>query len=145
MLRVVNQACPPSLAVNPCPSQFPNPLGRHAFAMAVALCTVGSGKLEAAALVGLASLQDGREPRSLWNLDLYCGLNPADSDWTALTEATGISAEGRYLVGIGFHTGFVESFRADLGPCAQAPEASTGASNLALGMLIGWQWPWTRH
>lgn len=117
MLRVVNQACLPSSAVNQCPSQFPSHLGRHAF-------------------VG----EDRSEARSLWSLDLGYGLIPAGTCWTVLTDVIGISADGCSLEGTAFHSGFVDSFRADLESSTQAPEAFTGVTDLAFAMLIGCQW-----
>ncbi len=47
--------------------------------------------------------------------------------WSVLRSASGISSNGRYVVGFGIHDGYPKAFLADLSGVsfAHAPEAST--------------------
>ncbi len=52
--------------------------------------------------------------RSLNDVLVARGGNPGRFGWTSLTEATAVSADGRYVAGTGIHNGNTEAFLADL-------------------------------
>lgn len=60
--------------------------------------------------------------------------------WTELRSANGISPDGRYVVGFGNYNGAPQAFVVDLGGIAftHAPEASTWAALVGLGLVTGW-------
>lgn len=65
--------------------------------------------------------------------------------WSELRSANGISPDGRYIVGFGNYNGAPQAFVVDLGGIAftHAPEASTWAALVGLGLATGWV-GWTR-
>jgi probable HAF family extracellular repeat protein len=76
--------------------------------------------------------------QSLVSLLFTVGINPAADGWSTLSDAVGVSANGRYVAGTGTRNGFAEAFLVDLG-AAEVPEASTWAA-LAVVSLAGlWQ------
>lgn len=74
-------------------------------------------------VVGYASGENGRSAfvwsssqgmRSLWQILLSQGIDPAESGWTSLSVASDVSADGRFVVGRGQRNGQDEAFIADL-------------------------------
>jgi probable HAF family extracellular repeat protein len=78
--------------------------------------------------------------QSLFSLLLDAGFDSAGDGWSRLSSATGVSADGRYVIGYGLHNGNEEAFLADLAPAAAAPEAGTWAAIAAVSLAGLWQW-----
>lgn len=77
--------------------------------------------------------------RRLWDVLVEAGTDPAAEGWTALTRATAVSGNGRYVVGYGSHNGNTEAFLADLGT-SEVPEPATWGAIGALLAFTGWRY-----
>jgi hypothetical protein len=77
---------------------------------------VGFGSFASATQAGTQAFlwTAGGGMRSLWDVLLTQGVNPAASGWSELTEATGISLDGNTIVGSGRRNGNTEAFIARL-------------------------------
>jgi probable HAF family extracellular repeat protein len=89
-------------------------------------------------VVGYSSSEQGRSAfvwirsqgmKSLWELLLNHGIDPAQEGWTSLDVASDVSAEGRYVVGKGKRDGRDEAYIADLAPVLTAA-TSNGETHL---------------
>lgn len=89
-------------------------------------------------VVGQSSSTNGAEAflwtsgggmRSLASRLLAGGVDPAAGGWSVLTDAHGISADGRYVAGTGVHTGNTEAFLVDLGPVDHPPVVANPLAN----------------
>jgi probable HAF family extracellular repeat protein len=90
---------------------------------------VGSGNISGG-LFGQAFVwEQGVGMKSLLSILLANGINPADDGWTDLTDATGVSADGKTIVGTGFRNGFQQGFVAVL------PEPAA-VTLIGAGMLV---------
>jgi len=65
----------------------------------------------------------------LWDVLLAAGINPADTGWSVLIEARGVSLDGNTIVGFGFRDGNFEAF------VAVVPEPTT-LCVLAAGAVV---------
>ena len=57
---------------------------------------------------------EARGMRKLWDLLLSQGINPAEDGWGNLESVRGLSADGRYVVGVGKRNGRDEGFVAEI-------------------------------
>ena len=88
--------------------------GSHAFAVSADGRVIGGW---AATELGEVAFiwTEARGMRKLWDILLSQGVNPAADGWGNLESVRGLSADGRYVVGIGKRNGRDEGFLAEIG------------------------------